>query len=343
MDTYRYEGRIYVPHEVIEVAKEGDIILLGEGKDEDKGIYKVDKVIHQFGNITDLQLLTHPQKGSYRIINWMGTETRYNVHSTEYRILVPDDTHSEAMSDMSITHCGKDYVLCKIPARVGDHIRTEDKRVWEVLQKDKKGLVLLNGKEGKQWSANYSDIGSYHVLIPRDPDDHTPTKEELTTALVMVQKLADRGAQDLLYTVKEIDDVLTNMGVYKARTTHDHNTLTEKEKEYIIEDAEATMGVQQDLQRREKERDTKYKTLKTIAPQFSDIDTEQFQIGKAYLIGGAGMKNVHGLYTGTSPGKLFANFIIVEPNRVHRTLTVNAEQLSTGERHIVDLEEVGNE
>ncbi|WCS68426.1 hypothetical protein Goe16_02020 [Bacillus phage vB_BsuM-Goe16] len=313
MEAYRYGGRTYVPHEFIEVAKEGDIILL------DKVVHRVGKVLHQFRNITDLQL-----------INWMGTQTRYNVHATEYKILVADDTHSEAMSDMSITHSGKDYVLCKIPARVGDHIRTEDKRVWEVLQKDKKGLVLLNGKEGKQWSANYSDIGSYHVLIPRDPDDHTPTKGELSTALVVLQKLIDRGSRNLQNIAKEITNVLTSVGV--------HNTLTEKEKEYIIEDVEATMRVQQDLQRREKERDAKCKTLKTIAPQFSGIDTDYFQIGKAYLIGGAGMMNVHGLCTGVSSDNRFVNFLIVEPNRVHRTLTVNDKQLSTGERHIVDLE-----
>lgn len=331
METYRYEGRTYVPHEFIEVAKEGDIILL------DKVVHKVDKVLHRFRNITDLQL-----------INWMGTQIKYNVHITEYMILIPYDTHSEAISDMSITHCGKDYVLCKIPARVGDHIRTKDKRVWEVLQKGGKGLVLFNEKEKEQWSANYNDIGSYHVLIPRDPDDHTPTKGELSTTLVVLQKLIDRGSQDLQYIAKEITNVLTNVltsaGAHKAQAMHGHDTLTEKEKEYIIEDAEVTMKVQQELlQRKDEERDAKYKTLKTIAPQLSDIDTEQFQIGKAYLIGGAGMRNVHGLCTGTTYDKKFVNFLIVEPNKVHRTLTVNSKQLSTGERHIVDLEEADNE
>lgn len=330
METYKYGGRTYVPHEFIEVAKEGDIILLDGGKDEDKGVYKVEKILHQFGNITDLQ-----------IANWMGIETKYNVHVGEYRILVPYDTHSEAMSDLLITYNGKEYVLCKIPARVGDLIRTEDKRrAWKVLQKSKEGLVLYNEREGKQWSATYSEIGPYYTLMPRETDTDTPTKEELTTALVMVQKLANRGAQDLLYTVKEIDNILTRMNVYKAQTIHDHNTLTEEEKEYIIKDAETDMVVQQDLQRK---RDTKHKTLKAKAPQFPTINTEQFQIGKAYLIEGAGMRNVHGLYTGTTCDKKFINFLIVEPNRVHRTLTVNAKQLSTGERHILDLEEVGNE
>ncbi|UNY48947.1 hypothetical protein sp82g_10 [Bacillus phage SP82G] len=148
------------------VAKEGDLILLGNE------VHKVVKVLHRFRNITDLQ-----------ITNWKGTETRYNLHVTEYKVLVPYDTHkeeNEAMSDLLITYNDKEYVLCKIPARVGDLIRTEDKRrAWEVLQKSKEGLVLYNEKEGKQWSATYSRLEPYYTLVPRDQGTHTPTREEL--------------------------------------------------------------------------------------------------------------------------------------------------------------------
>ncbi len=134
MHIYTYWGLKYVPSNSTMVAKEGDLILL------DNEVHKVVKVLHRFRNITDLQ-----------ITNWKGTETRYNLHVTEYKVLVPYDTHkeeNEAMSDLLITYNDKEYVLCKIPARVGTYTHRGQRRAWKVLQKSKEGLVLYNEKGG---------------------------------------------------------------------------------------------------------------------------------------------------------------------------------------------------
>lgn len=346
MHIYTYWGLKYVPSNSTMVAKEGDLILL------DSEIHKVVLVLHRFGNIADL-----------RITNWKGTETKYNVHVTEYKVLVPYDTHkeeNEAMSDSLITHNGKDYVLCKIPARVGDHIRTEDKRVWEVLQKSKDGLVLHNEEKGEQRSAVYSEIGSYHTLIPRDTDTHTPTKAELAAVIVNLQKLIDKA-----FTRTETEDSQEDTGTHKGPTRADlhcslrdldakvqsgYYTATEdtEDLEAEIEDTKKHMKAVKESGKTvngyRKEENTKRCKLKALTNKFNRlflktaIDTDSLQIGKAYLIGGKGMLNVHGLYTGTSHDQQFANFLIVETDRSHRTITVNAEQLFTEERHIVDIE-----
>lgn len=343
MHIYTYWGLKYVPSNSTMVAKEGDLILL------DGEIHKVVKVLHRFRNITDLL-----------ITNWKGTETKYNVHVTEYKVLVPYDTHkeeNEAMSDSLITHNGKDYVLCKIPARVGDHIRTEDKRVWEVLQKSKDGLVLYNEEKGEQRSAVYSEIGSYHTLIPRDTDTHTPTKAELAAVIVNLQKLIDKA-----FTRTETEDSQEDTGTHKGLTSADvcrsislGKSEVKVKSEFDMEDVRSEIEATKEHMKAmkesgktvngyRKEENTKRCKLKALTNKFNRlflktvIDTDSLQIGKAYLIGGKGMLNVHGLYTGTSHDQQFANFLIVETDRSHRTITVNAEQLFTGERHIVDIE-----
>lgn len=343
MHIYTYWGLKYVPSNSTMVAKEGDLILL------DGEIHKVVKVLHRFRNITDLL-----------ITNWKGTETKYNVHVTEYKVLVPYDTHkeeNEAMSDSLITHNGKDYVLCKIPARVGDHIRTEDKRVWEVLQKNKDGLVLYNEEKGEQRSATYSEIGSYHTLIPRDTDTHTPTKEELAAVIVNLQKLIDKA-----FTRTETEDSQEDTGTHKGLTSADvcrsislGKSEVKVKSEFDMEDVRSEIEATKEHMKAmkesgktvngyRKEENTKRCKLKALTNKFNRlflktvIDTDSLQIGKAYLIGGKGMLNVHGLYTGTSHDQQFANFLIVETDRSHRTITVNAERLFTEERHIVDIE-----
>ncbi|APZ82248.1 host shutoff protein [Bacillus phage vB_BsuM-Goe2] len=347
MHIYTYWGLKYVPSNSTMVAKEGDLILL------DNEVHKVVKVLHRFRNITDLQ-----------ITNWKGTETRYNLHVTEYKVLVPYDTHkeeNEAMSDSLITHNGKDYVLCKIPARVGDLIRTEDKRVWEVLQKSKDGLVLYNEEKGEQRSAVYSEIGPYHVLVPRDTDTHTPTREELAAVIMNLQKLIDKA-----FTRTETQDSQEDTGTHKglgltgtdlhrslseldAKVQSGYYTATENEED-VKSEIEATKKHMKAVKESgktvndyRKEENTKRCKLKALTNKFnrlflkSVIDTDSLQVGKAYLIGGRDMKNVHGLYTGTTFDQQHANFLIVETDRMHRTLTVSAEQLFAEERHIVDI------
>ncbi|QMV48313.1 hypothetical protein Goe9_c02070 [Bacillus phage vB_BsuM-Goe9] len=347
MHIYTYWGLKYVPSNSTMVAKEGDLILL------DNEVHKVVKVLHRFRNITDLQ-----------ITNWKGTETRYNLHVTEYKVLVPYDTHkeeNEAMSDLLITYNDKEYVLCKIPARVGDLIRTEDKRrAWKVLQKSKEGLVLYNEKEGKQWSATYSEIGPYYTLMPREADTRTPTREELAAVIVNLQKLIDKA-----FTHIETEDSQEDTGTHKGPTKADlhrslrdlgakvqsgYYTTTENEEDLksIIEDTKEHMKAAKESGKTvndyRKEENTKRCKLKALTNKFnrlflkSVIDTDSLQVGKAYLIGGRDMKNVHGLYTGTTFDQRHANFLIVETDRTHRTLTVSAEQLFAEERHIVDIE-----
>ncbi|WCS68651.1 hypothetical protein Goe19_02030 [Bacillus phage vB_BsuM-Goe19] len=342
MHIYTYWGLKYVPSNSTMVAKEGDLILLGNE------VHKVVKVLHRFRNITDLQ-----------ITNWRGTETKYNVHVTEYKVLVPYDTHmeeNEAMSDLLITYNGKDYVLCKIPARVGDLIRTEDKRrAWRVLQKSKEGLVLYNEKEGKQWSATYSEIGPYYTLIPRDQGTHTPTREELAAVIVNLQKLIDKA-----FTRTETEDSQKDTGIHKGPTKADlHRSLGELDAKVQSSYCTATQyeedlkGVVEDAKEHMKAIKESGKTVNDYrkdAQSFvkryfrrkftkSTIDTDSLQIGKAYLIGGAGIKDIYGLYTGATYDGNFANFLVVETDRSHRTITMSAELLSTGERYIVDLEE----
>ncbi|AGY46886.1 hypothetical protein CampHawk_209 [Bacillus phage CampHawk] len=346
MHIYTYWGLKYVPSNSTMVAKEGDLILL------DNEVHKVVKVLHRFRNITDLQ-----------ITNWKGTETIYNLHVTEYKVLVPYDTHkeeNEAMSDLLITYNNKEYVLCKIPARVGDLIRTEDKRVWEVLQKSKDGLVLYNEEKGEQRSAVYSEIGSYHVLVPRDQGTHTPTREELAAVIVNLQKLIDKA-----FTRTETEDSQKDTGIHKGPTKADlhrslrdlgakvqsgYHTDTQYEEDLkgVVEDTKKHMKAVKKSGKTvndyRKEENTKRCKLKALTNKFnrlflkSVIDTDSLQVGKAYLIGGRDMKNVHGLYTGTTFDQQHANFLIVETDRMHRTLTVSAEQLFAEERHIVDIE-----
>lgn len=349
METYRYGGRTYVPSNSTEVAKEGDIILL------DKVVHKVEKILHRFRNITDLQ-----------VTNWMGTQTKYNVHVTEYKILIPYDTHKEENEDMLneldllITYNGKEYVLCKIPVRVGDHIYTEDKRrVWKVLQKSGGGLVLFNEKEGKQWSATYSEIGPYYTLMPREADTRTPTREELAAVIVNLQKLIDSA-----FTRTETEDSQEGTGTHKglgltgtdlhrslrdldAKVQSGYHTATENEEDVksVVEDAKEHMKAMKESGKTVNDYMNKEDAQSFVKRYFrrkftkSTIDTDSLQIGKAYLIGGAGIKDIHGLYTGATYDGNFANFLVVETDRSHRTVTMSAELLSTGERYIVDLEE----
>lgn len=345
MHIYTYWGLKYVPSNSTMVAKEGDLILL------DNEVHKVVKVLHRFRNITDLQTT-----------NWKGTETRYNLHVTEYKVLVPYDTHkeeNEAMSDLLITHSGKDYVLCKIFARVGDLIRTEDKRVWEVLQKSKDGLVLYNEEKGEQRSAVYSEIGPYHVLVPRDTDTHTPTREELAAVIMNLQKLIDK-AFTRTETQDSQEDTGTHKGLGLTGTDLYHSlrdldakvqsgcytdTQYEEDLKSVVEDTKEHMKAMKESGKTVNDHRNKEDAQSFVKRYFrrkftkSTIDTDSLQIGKAYLIGGAGLKDIHGLYTGTTYGGNSANFLVIETDDSHRTVTMSAELLSTGEQYIVDLEE----